>query len=216
MLPGNHAQHEVPDVVIPGMLRRQGKPFYRRSTSAGLAQNQYRVSQGFSRFLLGHIQIPLPPPHSACHRFDVGLTLFYHHIDISSIACICHAMALIRRTRQSHTHADGHVARSVRRDATRWMPGSLSYQLASSGNTTEELRYRAFQYWRAPHSSTVTEGREVSVNRPIGRRSPARGAGVCGNHAFMRIISQGERWNSVILEYWSRVRFGENSARLAY
>lgn len=45
----------------------------------------------------------------------------------------------------------------------------------------------------------LPDGREFSVNRPIGRRSPARGAGVCGNHAFMRIISQGERWNSVIL-----------------
>lgn len=155
-------------------------------------------------------------PHSACHRFDIDLTLLYHHIDISPIACICHAMVLIRRTRQFHTHTDGRVARSVRRDATRWMPDSLSYQLASSGNTTEEPRYRAFQYWRAPHSSTVAGGREFSVNRSIGRRSPARGAGVCGNHAFMRIISQGERWNFVILEYWSRVRFGENSARLAH
>lgn len=27
MLPGNHAQHEVPDVVIPGMLRYQRNRF---------------------------------------------------------------------------------------------------------------------------------------------------------------------------------------------
>jgi hypothetical protein len=30
----------------------------------------------------------------------------------------------------AHAHADGYVARSVRRDVTRWVPGSLSYRFA--------------------------------------------------------------------------------------
>lgn len=166
MLPGNHAQHEVRDVVIPGMLRYQGNRF----TAAPHPLSLLKINTVFRKVF---------------RAFYWGIFKFHYH-----------------------PRADGHVARSVRRDATRWMPGSLSYQLASSGNTTEEPRHRAFQYWRAPRSSTVAGGREFSANRPIGRRSPARGAGVYGNHAFMRIISQRERWNPAILNIGSESGFG--------